>query len=152
MPDVVLPIVSFTFGSVGFLATVRNGITLILNDRDSFKRFGKDLVPHLSEVTSLSRRIERWRKLWKIHDGAPSGLPRVYWGVRGGQRMLALLTTTESTCREIKDEFESCYGEARYEAENKPGVLSEQELLSSEANEARLASHTKRWKRKFGVG
>jgi len=51
--------VGFVFGSVGFLATVRNGVTLILNDRDSFKRFGKDLVPLLSEVTSLLRRIER---------------------------------------------------------------------------------------------
>ena len=152
MADVVLPILGFVFGSVGFLTTVRNGVTLILNDRDSFKRFGKDLVPLLSEVTSLSRRIERWRKLWKIHDGAPRGLLRVYWGVQGGERMLALLTTTESTCREIKDEFESRYGEARYEAEAKPGILSEQELLSSEANEARLDKHTRRWKRKFGVG
>src|SRR5271170_6187620 len=152
MPDVVLPIVGFVFGSVGILAAVRNGVTLILNDRDLFRRFGKDLVPLLSEVTSLSRRIERWRKLWKIHDGAPKGLPRAYWGVQGGQRMLALLTTTESTCREIKDEFESRYGEALCEAKTRPRVLSEQELLSSEANEARLANHTRRWKRRFGVG
>jgi hypothetical protein len=152
MPDAVLPILGFVFGSVGFLTTVRNGVTLILNDRDSFGRFGNDLVPLLCEVTSLSRRIERWRKLWKIHDGAPWELIRVYWGVQGGQRMLALLARTELTCREIEKEFESRYGEARYEAETGPGVLSEQELLSSEANEARLDNHTRRWKRKFGVG
>lgn len=151
MPDVVFPILGFVFGSVGFLTTVRNGITLILNDRDSFRRFGNDLVPLLCEVTSLSRRIERWRKLWKIHDGAPWELIRVYWGVQGGQRMLALLARTELTCTEIEKEFESRYGEARYEAETKPGVLSEQELLSSEASEARLDNHTRRWRRRFGV-
>jgi hypothetical protein len=151
MPDVVLPALGFVFGSVGFLTTVRNGITLILNDRDSFRRFGKDLVPLLCEVTALSRRIERWRKLWKIHDSVPWGLIRVYWGVQGGQRMLALLARTELTCTEIEKEFESRYGEARYEAETKPGVLSEQELLSCAASEARLDNHTRRWRRRFGV-
>lgn len=152
MPDVVLPIVAFVLGSVSFLTTVRSGVTLILNDRDAFRRFGEDLVPLLCEVTSLSRRIERWRKFWKIHDGVPRGLPRVYWGMQGEQRMLALLARTESTCQKIKVEFETRYGKARYEAKTKPGSLSEQELLSSEANEARLHNHTRRWKRRFGIG
>jgi hypothetical protein len=151
MPDVVLPILGFVFGSIGFLATVRNGVTLILNDRDSFKRFGKNLVPLLSEVTSLSRRIERWRKFWKIHDGAPSGLLSVYWGVRGAPRIHALLTRTEITCKEISDEFESVYGEARWDAKTKPGALNDQELLLTEASEVRLVRLMRRWKRKFGV-
>jgi hypothetical protein len=154
MPDPVLPLVGFAFGCIGFLATVRNGVSTLLNDRDNFKQFGHELVPLICEVAALSSKVNNWRRLWRLYDGVPKDLARVYWGVQGGQLMLALLASTDVAGKQIRDEFRTTYAPIIYETESRrriDGSSNDPMQVSNETNEEQLERYIKRYKRGFGV-
>ena len=155
MPEPVVSLVGFAFGCIGFLATVRNGISLILNDYDNFKQFGEDLVPLLCEVSDLSNRIEIWSRFWRLHDGSPECLLSTYWGIQGGQRMWAFKISVDVACQRILDEFKSKYGKIVYSNEahlRKDGTANNSAQLSSAASGERLERHIQHYKERFGGG
>jgi hypothetical protein len=155
MPDPVLPAVGFAFGSIAFLATVRNGISTILNDRDNFKQFGRELVPLICELAAISSRVNNWRRFWRFYNGVPESLPKVYWGVQGGRRMLELLTSIDLASSQIRNEFRTTYGRIIYETKSSTGhgvCPSESSKVSPEANEKQLERYIRRYERRFGVG
>jgi hypothetical protein len=154
MPDPVLPVVGFALGCMAFLATVRNGIATILNDRDNFKQSGRDLVPLICEVAAISSRVNNWRRFWRFYDGVPKSLPTVYLGVQGGRRMLTLLASIDLASRQMRDEFRTIYAHIIYKTKSRTrhdGCLSESSKVSNEANEKQLERYIRRYKRWFGV-
>ena len=66
MADPVLSIVGFVIGAVGFLATVRNGVSTMLNDVDQFKQYGQSLVQLLCEIELHTGRLEIWKGFWSF--------------------------------------------------------------------------------------
>jgi hypothetical protein len=102
-------IVGFSFGALGFLLTVRNGVEKILVDKDKFKNFSKILVPLICELASLTSFIDHWKTYWHIQDGTPDSLFLAYWGVDGAEKIKNLLTHIQSTSNELHDQFESVY-------------------------------------------
>ncbi|MCJ1404070.1 hypothetical protein MMC11_007295 [Xylographa trunciseda] len=145
MADPVLPIVGFVFGVVGFLATVRNGASTILNDVDQFKQHGWNLVPLLCEIELYTGQLEIWRCFWKIHERIPAQLLEEYWGVFGARRLEALLASIDATARNVREEFSRRYGHVRYA----PSGRSEYATISEERRQRRLDRYVKRYKKEY---
>ncbi|MCJ1395418.1 hypothetical protein MMC18_008304 [Xylographa bjoerkii] len=145
MADPILPIVGFVIGAIGFLATVRNGASTILNDVDQFKQHGQNLVPLLCEIELYNGQLEIWRNFWKIYERAPAALLKEYWGVFGATRLEALLASIDATARNVRQEFSRRYGHVRYA----PSSKSEYTTLSEKRRQRRLEGHVKRYKKDF---
>ncbi|MCJ1317331.1 hypothetical protein MMC15_002654 [Xylographa vitiligo] len=142
MADPVLPIVGFVLGAVGFLATVRNGVSTILNDVDQFRQHGKNLVPLLCEIELYNGQLEIWKGFWKLHEGVPAALLVEYWGTFGATRLEALLASIDSTARNVTIEFSRRYGNVRYA----PTIRSEYTTLSEARRQRRLERYVKRYR------
>ncbi|MCJ1436915.1 hypothetical protein MMC27_006298 [Xylographa pallens] len=147
MADPVLPIVGFVIGAVGFLATVRNGVSTILNDVDQFNRYGQNLVPLLCEIELYNGQLEIWRGFWKLHEGVPAALLVEYWGSFGATRLEALLASIDTTTRNVTREFNRRYGHVRYA----PVIRSDYTTLSEARRQRRLGKYIERYKTEFSL-
>lgn len=151
MPEPVLPLVGLSIGVVGFVSTLRNGAQLILNDHDSFKAFGQELVPLVCEIALLTNRLDIWRRQWKISDGAPASLPKRYWGLHGGERVLELLALVRRGCRLIEDEFDRTYGRRVCQLEALSDKESRPTAISDEEDDETLEHNISNYREHFGV-
>jgi len=131
--------------AIGFLATVRNGIELILNDIDRFRQHGRNLVPLLCEIELLAGQLSIRKRFWKIYEGVPAGLLSEYWGVFGAARLEALLASANAASKDISVEFERRYGNIIYV----PVDRRDQTTLSQHRRESRLRAHIKKYKEEF---
>ena len=87
-----LSIIGLVLGSVGFIATLRNGIQTVLHDADAFKAQPEVLEPLAAKLSLLSIKIETWQSFWHIHNGSPGELFSSYWGERGSRDIRRLLS------------------------------------------------------------
>lgn len=134
MPDVVLPAIGFGIAAIGFLATVRSGIDLILRDKNHVdSSFVTDLVLVGTEITLLEDRLELWKTVWLMFEGTPPSQVIVFWGDSGAADIRRLLGVTEQISEGIKNQFQSMYGGVREDARNyllESGLLEQDEPTS----------------------
>jgi hypothetical protein len=149
MPETVLPAIAFTITTIGFLATVRNGIDLILKDKDHVQGFVVTDLIHVSiELTLLSNRLEKWKDLWSIYDEVPRSHLYTYWGNSGASQIIEVLSTAEHLSREIEKEFESKYGRTRADTIKR---LGKYEKTSEKRRLKKMEGLMKEYDVKYGV-
>lgn len=96
-------------GFIGFVVTVRNSISTILDDVDAIKTDVQSLVPTAIRLTIILQRVQIWRKLWKVHDGMPLELFVSYWGSDGQEYILLLLRQLLTNSEALYIGFDSKY-------------------------------------------
>jgi hypothetical protein len=142
MADPVLPVVGVAIAAIGLLVNVRNGIDMIIRDKDRIKDFViTDVALAGSKVTILSNQLELWKRLWLITDHTPRTLFEAYWGKTGADRVHDALELTEHISREIESEFASKYGRVQAEAQERiqrSGLLAKHEQTSEGKRQKRL--------------
>lgn len=116
MPDPILPAVGITISAIGLLFTVRNGIDLILRDKDKVADIVEDLLGAQAQISLLEDRLIIWKRFWSIYDGIPFGHFITLWGRLGADEIHNLLASTEHLSRAMSEDFESKYGARRIDA------------------------------------
>ncbi|KAI1615145.1 hypothetical protein EDD37DRAFT_608979 [Exophiala viscosa] len=113
--------ISFAFGAVGFLVTIRNAIEKILLDVDDWNRYCQKLIPLCIEVEELIDELYEWQRFWYIDKPGPwtDSLLEAYWGQNGKQKIIDLLSNVRRDAKEIKEEFRYLYGFTYVKVRNK---------------------------------
>jgi hypothetical protein len=77
-----ISIVGLTFGIIGLLSTVRNGVSTFHRDKREFSEFDGRLVDLYNELETWEMRMKSWRELWMVQEGESETLYTVFWGNR----------------------------------------------------------------------
>lgn len=108
---------SLGIATIGLLATVRNGIDVILRDKNHVQGFIiTDLILARVQITKSENRLELWKRLWYVLEGMPYGHFVRCWGSAGASQIYELLQVTEMTSKNIAEEFNDKYGGAESDA------------------------------------
>jgi hypothetical protein len=142
MADPVLPALDVAIGAIGLLVNVRNGIDMIIRDKDHVKGFIiTDIALAGWKITLLSNQLLLWKRLWMIPDHTSYSLFVDYWGTTGASRVHEVLETTEHISRQIQCEFNSKFGKAQADAHERlqrSGGLAQHEQTSEGKRQQRL--------------
>ena len=100
-----LSIVGFTFGVVGLLSTVRNGITTLHHDSLVYREYRDRLFDVKSGLETWEQRMISWRDFWMDEQGESETLYEVYWGQSGLNSIRERLERIAQTGETIKHLF-----------------------------------------------
>jgi len=135
MPDPIIPAIGLGIAAVGLLATVRNGIDLILRDKNHIQEsLVMDIILVGVEITMLDDRLELWKRVWLIFDETPATQLISFWGAAGAGSIQRLLGVIEQKARDIESMFDSMYGSVREDARQrllKAGLIEPGQPASS---------------------
>ncbi|KAI9785546.1 MAG: hypothetical protein M1839_009287 [Geoglossum umbratile] len=75
-----ISIVGLTFGIIGLLSTIRNGVSTFHRDTREFREFDGKLIDLYNELETWEQRMQSWKAFWMVQEGESETLFTVFWG------------------------------------------------------------------------